>query len=129
MDDQQNLQELEGKNWGDPESAPTPMVARRLRLRRTPLRALTGDDLRLLIDQKIGLEYVIPKALELLCGDAMVEVGLYRGDLLSALLRVDNNYWSQNPTEREWFASLARRVVKEFGKLVRDCETFLAANR
>jgi CDI immunity proteins len=65
-DEQRTLEELDGHDWGAPESAPTAMVARCLTLRRTPLSRLSPGDLRLLIGQQIGLEFLVPKALELL---------------------------------------------------------------
>ena len=46
------------------ETAPTGMVATCLRLRRTPLGALGPGDLQLLISQKIGLEYLMAKAIQ-----------------------------------------------------------------
>jgi len=43
------------------------------------------------------------------------------------LLRIDESYWSQNPAERKRLAYLAGSVVKHDGKIVGDCERFVAA--
>jgi CDI immunity proteins len=126
--DHKTLEELDGENWEEPETAPTPMVARCLRLRRTPSNALNHGDVRLLISQKIGLKYLIPKALELVCEDTLLEADMYPGDLLCALLRIDEGYWSQNPAELKWLVDVAGSVVEHYGKIVDDCERFVAAN-
>ena len=128
QDDHRTLEELDGENWGEPETASTPMVARCRRLRRTPLYALNHGDVRLLISQEIGLKYLVPKALEVVGGDTLLEADLYPGDLLCALLRIDEGYWSRNPAERKRLVYLAGSVVKHYGKIVGDCERFVAAN-
>jgi hypothetical protein len=101
VDERRTLQQLDGQDWGDPETAPTGMVARCLRLRRTPLNAISAGDLRLLIGQKIGLNVLIPKAIERVSRNPLVETEYYPGDLLSALLGVDGTYWSDNSVALE----------------------------
>jgi hypothetical protein len=126
--DHSTLEELDGENWGEPETAPTPMVARCRRLRRTPLHALNHGDVRLPISQKIGLKYLVPGALELVCEDTLLQADVYPGDLLCALLRIDEGYWSQNPAELKWLVDVAGSVVKHYGEIVSACEMFVAAN-
>jgi hypothetical protein len=87
VDERRTLEQLDGQDWGDPETAPTPMVARCLRLRRAPVKAISGGDLRLLVSQKIGLKILVPKALQCVSDDPLMETEYYPGDLLSALLR------------------------------------------
>jgi len=125
-DQQQTLEQLERKNWGEPETAPTPMVARCLRLRRVPLHALGRSDLRLLISQKIGLDHTVPAALKFVSEDALLQAEYYPGDLLSALLSVDADYWSRNPAEFRCLRSISQSVVRQYGKIVGHCESFLA---
>jgi CDI immunity proteins len=127
-DDQRTLEELEGVDWGAPASAPTSMVARCLALRRVPLRMLGPGDLRLLLGQQIGLEYLVPKALELVAERPLQEADLYPGDLLSVLLRVDKAFWEHHPTELHWLLSIARRAIKHYGTIVQDCQNFLASH-
>ena len=128
-DEYRTLEELDGQNWGEPETAPTPMVARCLRMRRTPLYLLSQSDLRLLISQKIGLKYIVPKAMELISKDAMIQTEYYPGDLLCALFAIDKEYWSQKTEELKWLMSVARSVANQYGKIIGDCEGFLAAHR
>jgi hypothetical protein len=129
IDEHRTLEELDGENWGEPETAPTPMVARCLRLRRTPLHALGPGDLRLLISQKIGLKYTVPKALHSVCENALLQADMYPGDMLCALLQIDQGFWSQNPAELKWLVSMVQSVTDQYGKIIGDCESFLVANR
>ncbi len=128
-DEDRTLEELDGENWGEPETAPTPMVARCLRLRRMPLHVLGLGDLRLLISQKIGLKYTVPQAMEHVSKNAMVEAEYYPGDLLCALLSIDQDYWSEKPAELKWLIAVAQSAASQYGKIVDSCESFLAANR
>ena len=59
----QTLNELEGFEWGPPtfESA---LVTNIHRLRRVPLKQYRIEDLRLMIGQQIGLDYLVPPALD-----------------------------------------------------------------
>jgi hypothetical protein len=128
-DEYRTLEELDDQNWGEPETAPAPMVARCLRLRRAPLHSLSQGDLRLLISQKIGLKYILPKAMKSISENALLEAEYYPGDLLCALLQIDTDYWSQQRAELKWLMSVAQSIANQYGKIVGDCESFLAANR
>src|SRR5215831_22686 len=125
MNEPRTLEQIDGQDWGDPETAPTGMVARCLRLRRTPLKDFTLGDLRLLVNQKIGLKILVPRALQLVSDEPLLETEYYPGDLLSALLRVDETYWSDNPVELEQLVSIARIVVQRGGKIADACQAFL----
>ena len=89
------LEELNGEHWGAPETAPTPMVERCLRLRQMKLEELCDGDVRLLVSQKIGVRHVIPKAFKLLAADAVLETDYFPGDLLCALMKTDRACWFQ----------------------------------
>ncbi|MGY8665886.1 contact-dependent growth inhibition system immunity protein [Bradyrhizobium sp. UFLA05-109] len=127
FDELRTLEQIDGQNWGDPETAPTGMVARCLRLRRTPLKDFTSGDLRMLVSQKIGLSILVPKALQLVSNEPLLETEFFPGDLLSALLRVDKAYWSDNSVELERLALIARAVVPRGGKIADECQAFLSA--
>ncbi|WP_375789467.1 contact-dependent growth inhibition system immunity protein [Bradyrhizobium sp. Pha-3] len=128
VDERRTLQELDGQDWGEPETAPTGMVARCLRLRRTPLKNLSAGDVRLLIGQKIGLPVLIPMAFRYLRADPLVESEYFPGDLLRSLLSVERAYWSDNPVEFEQLIAIARSVAAADGKVANECRTFLAAS-
>ena len=91
MDDT-TLEELDGQSWGEADADATGLVRECHRLRRIPVRNLSNDDLRLLLGQQIGEEWLVPIALarlhqEPLAGD------LYPGDLLNAVLKIDVKHW------------------------------------
>ncbi|MER5640023.1 contact-dependent growth inhibition system immunity protein [Kitasatospora sp. NPDC002227] len=82
-----SLQDLDGGPWPAPPADSTRLVLTAHALRRKPLRDLTPEDLRLLINQGIGLPHLLPLALALLRTDPLTEGDLYPGDLLAAVLR------------------------------------------
>lgn len=125
LEEPRTLEQIDGQNWGDPDTAPTGMVARCRQLRRTPLKDLTGSDLRLLVSQQIGLRTLVPKALQLVSNQALLETEFYPGDLLSALLRIDNAYWSDSSVELGQLVSIVRAIAPPGGKIADECQSFL----
>jgi hypothetical protein len=78
------------------------------RLRRVPLRQFSVEDLRIMIGQNIGLQYLIPLALEHLRRDPLVQGDFYPGDLLKMVLSADEKFWQDH---HEW-----RKEVEEIGE-------------
>jgi hypothetical protein len=66
-------------------------------LRRKPIDEFTVEDLRLMIQQQIGLRFLVPIALQHLREDPLAEGDFYPGDLLAAILRVAGDFWQQKP--------------------------------
>ena len=66
-------------------------------LRSKPIDEFTVEDLRLMIQQQIGLRYLVPIALQHLREDPLAEGDFYPGDLLAAILRVTGDFWQQKP--------------------------------
>lgn len=58
-----------------------------------PLRDFTVENLRVMIGQGMGLEFLIPLAVELLQENPFVEGDYYPGDLLSVVMRVAPGFW------------------------------------
>ena len=83
-----SLQELDGQDWGEP-TFDSHLVTECHRLRRVPLRDFTVEDLRITIGQQIGLDYLIPLALERLEDDPFAEGAYYPCDLLVSVLRAE----------------------------------------
>ena len=55
------------------------------------------EDLRIMISQDIGLKFLLPLALQELEKNILVEGDYYPGDLLSAVLTSEVNFWKENP--------------------------------
>jgi hypothetical protein len=85
MQELRSIEQLENDYWKEIDY-PTSLVERCYSYRRVPLSDLTVEQLRLLISQKIGLIFTIPKALEVLESNVLAEGDFYEGDLLSTIL-------------------------------------------
>jgi CDI immunity proteins len=64
--DDLSLQDIEGKDWRDPETGETDLVRNVRRYRRLPLRELGIEELRELILRQVGLDILVPRALPVL---------------------------------------------------------------
>ena len=95
-DRNKNLQELEHDDWGEP-NYDSHLVATCHQLRRKPLRDFTVEDMRIMVGQGIGLEYLAPMALEVLEQNPFAEGDYYPGDLLSCLLAgTPRDFWASH---------------------------------
>lgn len=96
----QSLQELEHSNWGNPQGGSS-LENECLKLRRVPLIEFQGSDLLRMISQDIGIEYLIPMAIERLRVDPLADREEYPGSLLGALFEASSKYWDRNPNSRK----------------------------
>ena len=55
----------------------------------------------MLLGQDIGLQYLVPIALDMLEEDPWTAGMHFDGDLLLNVLRISSGYWSANPTQLE----------------------------
>jgi len=105
---QKTLENLEKDVWSYPDFN-SHLVTRCYELRKIPLDTFTNEDLRLMIGQNIGLNYLIPLALEVLTINLFAEGDLYEGDLLKSVLAVNPAFWMQN--ENYW--TELQNIIKE----------------
>ena len=115
---QQSLETLENHYWGDSATAPTGLVKRCIELSRVSVDNFTLGNLRIMIGQKFGLQYLIPLAIEKLEDNIFIEAELYEGDLLENVLRVDTSFWNDNEdcwTQLDNLLKDKRRAIKEMG--------------
>ena len=63
---------------------------------KKPLADIKVEDLRIMINQNVGLNFLIPIALEELSTNILAEGDYYEGDLLTVVLRVNLEYWQAN---------------------------------
>ena len=92
-----SLDVLDPPAWGAAPEGATGLIRRCHALRSKPIDELTVEDLRLMIQQQIGLRYLVPIALQHLREDPLAEGDFYPGDLLAAVLRVSGDFWRQRP--------------------------------
>ncbi len=97
------------------------------------------DDLRFMIIQEVGIEYLIEKALGYLKEDILLEANYYEGDLLSSLLKLPSDTWNTNKKEykelKELIENNQNKVLSELDismdvdrELSKNITTFLELN-
>lgn len=109
-DRNKTLQQLDGEEWGEPPYD-SHLVKECHRLRRVPLRDFTVEYLRITIGQQIGLEYLVPLALERLHDDPFAEGAYYPCDLLVSVLGADARLWKKHPELRERLVTITERTI------------------
>ena len=109
-----SIEQLENDYWPSPDESSSGLVINCHKNRKIPLRELTNEQLRLLISQKIGIEYLTELALEKLEENVLVEGDIYEGDLLEAVSRIPIEFWSEKAEELK---KLDRLVESNSGKL------------
>lgn len=92
---QQTLEKLENEYWGI-QTYDSHLVKRCHELRKIPLNKFETEDLRIMIGQQIGLDYLIPLAIEVLTIDLFAEGDFYEGDLLKNVLAIETVFWNNN---------------------------------
>lgn len=98
------LQELEGDDWGEPQFD-SYLVKTCHRLRRKPISDFTVEDVRIMVGQRIGLQHLVPLAVEILEVNPFAEGDFYPGDLMKAAIRgPPDGFWNEH-------RDLARRLV------------------
>jgi hypothetical protein len=95
FDRNKSIQELEGQEWGK-QNFDSHLVTTCHKLSKKTIGLFEVEDLRIMIGQEIGLDYLIPLALEMLEDNIFAEGDKYSGDLLDTVLRVDKNFWRNN---------------------------------
>lgn len=112
-DRNKSLQQLDGQDWGEP-TFDSHLVTECHRLHRVPLRDFTAEDLRITIGQNIGLEHLVPLALERLHDDPFAEGAYYPCDLLVSLLGAEAQFWQSHPELREQLVAITERAIEMF---------------
>jgi hypothetical protein len=108
FDRSRSLQELESHDWGEPRQ-PFPVVIKAHHLRRKPLNQFSTEDLRFMIAQSVGLPFLVPLAVEELENDPLAEANFYRGDLLGAVIRIGQPFWS---THADFYGRMCDVVLR-----------------
>lgn len=96
IDFRQCLNELEKKDWGKAPNQSTGLITKIHELRKEPLMNWTNEDYRLMILQQISLEYLVPIVLYRLAKNHFNSGELYIGDLLYAIVRIDEEFWKKH---------------------------------
>lgn len=114
FDTTRSLQELEGRDWGEPDF-PSSLVTECHRLRRVPLRDFTDEDLARMLRQDISLPYLVPLALSALRARPCSNGELGDAQLLRSVLDLPADFWRSNP-----------ELANEMVEIIRDLPTRIA---
>ncbi len=114
---EQTLEQLENDIWDDSELMTT-LVSTCHRLRKKPIEQFTVEDLRIMIGQNIGTEYLLPKALNVLESNPLADGDFFAGDLLYCVITLPEKYWKKHPEHMY----LARAVAVNAIKMLRGKE-------
>ena len=109
-----------GEDW------PSALVTTCKRLYDKPLKDFTTEDLRIMIGQKIGLEFLVPIALERLVENPFEQGDFYPGDLLMNLLRLPADYWHKHPDLRWELADTVQDAASAIDTLSPEIKRFQA---
>ena len=101
-----SIEQLEKDYWKEPSEFPTDMVKKCYQYRKISIAELTDEQIRLLISQQIGTEYLIGVALEKLEQNILTECDFYEGDLLVAVSGLPTEFWTEKQSEFRTFKNL-----------------------
>lgn len=116
------LEQLENDIWLEPDVR-TSLVDACHRLRKIPIDALSAGEIRLLLGQRIGVLHLAPQAIQLLEVDPMLDATFFPGDLLTAVLRADNNRYRGFPELRSRLITIVSRVKRSISEIDEMCES------
>ncbi|WP_105620020.1 contact-dependent growth inhibition system immunity protein [Vallitalea okinawensis] len=83
-----------------------------------PILDYTVEELRIMIGQKIGLDYLVPLAIEEIEANILVEGDLYPGDLLNSVLNIPEDYWKNNKELKERLHNTITEQYEQISKLI-----------
>lgn len=106
-----SLDELDDVRSVDPIDAPTSLVSDVIRSRRKPLRELEAFEIGQLVVQMEGVPWILDLVFPLLRRDPLFDGGYYPGDVLSNLIRADEDTWRDRPDYRQELAGLYRTAL------------------
>lgn len=106
-----SLEELTGLIEGDPEDAPTSMVAGIQRSWKKPMETLLDSEIGDLVVQHYGYPYLLDLIWPKLEADPLFDGGHYPGDVLSMLIRAEPDIWEDRPDYKVSLGILYRRAL------------------
>lgn len=119
-----SLQQIEKADWGDPETAPTGVIERVLMARRMPIGEMDLFYLRCLIGQDVGMQYLVPRAMDVIEVNPLEETRYYPGDLICSLLGCDPQFWINWPDLRDRLFEVIERLHDVPSTVAKDIEEF-----
>lgn len=112
--------------WPDQKGPfPTKMIEAAVLAHQKPLGELDTDEIRLLISQGCALEFTVPLGVTVLEARPLASGYIGSGDLLSACLRVDVEFWMNSDALLARLKKLLSNLRTTDAELNQMIETFL----
>lgn len=112
MQEFKSIEQLENDYWKNIEFS-SGLVEKCHAYRKIPIKDLSVEQLRLLVGQKIGLPFIIPKVIAVLNDNILAEGDLYPGDLLSVVLDLTEREWPEPTVNRPIFLGMLKNNLPE----------------
>ncbi|KAA1240789.1 contact-dependent growth inhibition system immunity protein [Aquimarina sp. RZ0] len=119
---EKTINQLENKAIPRPPEYESHLVKRCFDLANKKLKYFSPEDLRIMISQNIGLDYLMPIAIELLEKEPFIEADYYEGDLFLNVLKVDKIFWEKNLEFKEKILSIFKDNLDDFKQLDLDIQ-------
>ncbi len=113
LDYSKSLEHLESEEWEQPDFESS-LIKKVLAIRKKPIQNLTIEDLRLMIGQQFSLDYLVPRALQILEVNPFEEGDFYPGDLLVNVLSIKNEFWKTKPELYQQFKQIVEKAKQQF---------------
>src|SRR5262245_28796046 len=114
----ETLDELEGVEWGEP-GFNSLLVRESHRLRKKPVDEFTVEELRVMIGQQIGLDHLMPRAVNFLERQPLAEGDFFPGDLLLNVIRA-SDWLRARPEVHARIESIIQRALNEIREVPAD---------
>ncbi len=95
----------------------SPIQLRSYKLYNKKIDAFTLEDIRFMIGQEIGVNYLVNIALDYLKDDIYIETEYYEGDLLNIILLLPPEFWEAHLIEKEKLIDLLQVNHDNISKL------------
>jgi hypothetical protein len=117
----QTLEDIDGDVWGELDY-PSSLVERVHSYRTIRIGDMQVEHIRLLLGQGVGVEVLMPLALQIVDIAAVVSGDLYPGDLAAVMgLEKHDTYWKSHPDEKKrYLAALNANISAENTSSIRD---------
>ena len=109
IDTNKSIELIENTVWPEP-IYDSYVIKKSYEYRKLPINLLTVEACRLLIEQEIGINYILPTTIDMLKNDILISGDLYDGDLLNAVVNIKRDYWECN-----------KSLYNELKKLIETC--------
>jgi len=80
------------------------------------LKDYTIEDIRTMVGQDIGVELLMPLAIEELELNIFAEGDMYPGDLIRSISNIDSNYWKENREQKYKVLSLIKESIEQLDR-------------